>query len=598
MMDTKIDRWLAAGSAVAIAAHLLFGLPQPLWVVLGIGGTFLVGRLAIQVSRGSMGADLLAGVSIVASVGMGEPLVGAIIVLMLSGGTALESYAVGQASQVLSALARRMPRVAHRQTPEGFTDVAADEIAPGERIVVLPHEVCPVDGEVEEGHGSMDESFLTGEPFRIAKAPGSGVISGAVNGEEVLTVRATRPSRDSRYAQILRVIEESEDRKPRMRRMGERLGAWYGPAALALAGAAWAVSSDPSRFLGVLVVATPCPLLLAIPIAVVGAISSAAKRGIVIKNPALLEEIGRCRTFLFDKTGTLTYGTPELTQIETLGAWEASKVLTLAGSLERYSKHPLAGAIVRHAEERGLPLGFVSHVAEIPGQGLVGDVGGRSVQVTGRQHWNGMPLPEAEAGLECLVVVDGEAAALFRFRDRPRKDSRTFIEHLGPKHRSSKVMIVSGDRESEVLYLARQVGIEQVYAGQSPEDKVRIVSAETALAPTLFVGDGINDAPAMRAATVSVAFGRGDVVSEAADAVIFDASLKRVDELIHIGDRMRRIALQSALGGMALSGAGMLMAAGGWLPPVAGAVAQELIDLVAVLNAVRVAFPPRDLVDF
>jgi heavy metal translocating P-type ATPase len=447
----------------------------------------------------------------------------------------------------------------------------------------------------------MDEAYLTGEPYEISKTPGSRVISGAVNGDSALTVRAEKLAVDSRYERIMRVMQATEQNQPRLRRLGDRLGAWYTPIALGLAGIAWAATGQAMRFLAVMVVATPCPLLIAIPVAVIGAISLSARHAIIIKNPAALEQIDTCSTLIFDKTGTLTYGRPELTEILTAPDVSRDDALRLAASLEQYSKHPLAGAILDAARGENLVFAEVSEISEPPGQGLSGTVEGREVLITGRHAAaaRGMPLPSLAGGLECIVIVDGRYAATMRFRDAPRKESLSFIGHLRPRHGIQRVVLVSGDRESEVRYLAEELGIREVHASKSPEEKVEIVRAETARARTLFVGDGINDAPALVAATVGVAFGSGtDVTAAAADAVVLETSLGRVDELIHIGRRMRRVALESAVGGMALSVVGMTIAAIGFLPPVGGAVTQEIIDVFAVLNAVRVALPGRDLRDF
>lgn len=573
----------------------------PLIAALIFGGIPLVVTLTKKAFAREFGSDLLAGISIVTAVLLGEYLVGAIVVLMLSGGTALEELASRRASSVLDALAKRIPQIAHRKAGANISDVPLDAIAVGDVLVVFPHEICPVDGAVIEGQGKMDEAYLTGEPFEISKTPGSLVLSGAINGDSALTIRAEKLAVDSRYATIMRVMQETEQKRPRLRRLGDKLGAWYTPIALLLAIATWAATQESQRFLAVLVVATPCPLLIAIPVAVIGAISLSARRGIIIKNPGVLEEIDRCRTLIFDKTGTLTYGKPKLNEIKCAGDYQRKDVLRLAASLEVYSKHPLAMAILDAAQAEGLQTESASEISERPGQGLRGTVGGREVLITGRNKVavQKEDLPPIAPGLECLVFLDGNFAAAFHFRDAPRKDSRLFLEHLKPRHAISKVMLVSGDRESEVNYLAGVVGIREVHSAKSPEEKVEIVREEAKRQKTLFVGDGINDAPAMQAATVGVAFGlSSDITSEAADAVVMETSLGKVDELMHIGRRMRHIALESAVGGMALSVVGMIAAALGYLPPVGGAIAQELIDLLAVLNAVRVALPFKALTDF
>jgi len=601
---------IALSAVAAIALHLflryVFALPAatrnaPLIAVLILGGVPLLLPLARKLFAGEFGSDHLAGISIITSVILGEYLVGTIVILMLSGGTALEEFASRRASSVLDALVRRMPPVAHRKTSAGLADVSLGGIAIGDSLVVFPHEICPVDGVVVEGQGRMNEAYLTGEPYEIDKTPGSSVISGSVNGDSALHIRAEKLAVDSRYARIMKVMQDAEQRRPRIRRIGDTLGSWYTPIALTLAGISWAVSGQSHRFLAVLVVATPCPLLIAIPVAVIGAISISARRGIIIKNPAVLEQIDRCRTLIFDKTGTLTYGRPSITEILCAPGVNDEDLLRIAASLGRYSKHPLSQAILEAAEKANLPMEIVSEISERPGEGLHGTVGRRGVWITGRGKIPAVEfkLPPVATGLECLVLLDGQYAATIRFHDTPRTDSKSFIGHLSPRHSVNRLMIVSGDRDQEVRRLAKQVGIQEVHSAKSPEDKVEIVRTEARRAPTLFLGDGINDAPAMQAATVGVAFGlQSDITSEAADAVILESSLARVDELIHIARRMRHIALQSAVGGMALSVLGMFAAASGFLPPIAGAVAQEGIDLAAVLNAVRVALPSKSLTDF
>jgi heavy metal translocating P-type ATPase len=403
----------------------------------------------------------------------------------------------------------------------------------------------------------------------------------------------------------MEVMRASEQHRPRVRRIGDQLGAFYTPVAVAIGLAAWAASGQVIRFLAVLVIATPCPLLIAIPVAIIGAISLAARRGIVIKDPAVLEQIDTCRTAIFDKTGTLTYGQPKLTRVLTSPGFAADEVLTLVASLERYSKHPLGLAILEEARRNGLSLLEASEIREPPGAGLCGTVGTRTIQVTSRKKLAALlpqlerALPAVVGGLECVVAIDGRYAATLGFRDQPRTEGASFIHHLGPKHFFNRIMIVSGDRESEVQYLAEHVGITDVHASQTPEEKVAIVREETRRGKTIFLGDGINDAPAMTAATVGLAFGQNsDITAEAAGAVILDTSLAKVDEFLHISRRLRAILLQSAIGGMVLSILGMGIAALGYLPPVEGAIMQEVIDVVAVVNALRVALPPKTLTDY
>jgi heavy metal translocating P-type ATPase len=607
------NRVISALSIVAILVHLVLRFSfhaasaiyqTPLLATLVLGGIPLLYQLFCKLLKRQFGSDLLGGISIVTSVLLGEYLAGTIIVLMLAGGEALESYALRSASSVLAALARRVPSIAHRKREAEIVDVALPEVAVDDTLVIYPHDICPVDGVVIEGRGVMDESYLTGEPFQITKTSGSMVLSGAINGESALTIRTTKLAADSRFARIMEVMRESEAKRPQLRRLGDRLGAIYTPVALTVAILAWAISGEAVRFLAVLVIATPCPLLIGIPIAIIGSISLCARRAIIVKSPVVLEQIAECRTAIFDKTGTLTYGAPKLTEQLIAQGFDQKEVLALVAGLERYSKHPLARAILAAAKVDGIVLPEATVVSEPPGQGLCGSVSGRQLQILSRSQLathkvlGDDQVHPAAGGLECMVAIDGHYAATFRFRDAPRADSRLFIRHLGPKHQFKRIMVVSGDRESEVRYLAEQVGITEVYAQKSPEEKLAIVRKETAAAKTLYVGDGINDAPAMMAATVGMAIGQNsDVTAEAAGVVIMDNRLMKVDEFMHISRRMRFIALQSAVGGMALSIIGMVFAATGHLSPVSGAVTQEVIDFLAVLNALRAAYAPKVIND-
>lgn len=581
----------------------------PLIGVVIVGGIPLIRDVVTAMIKYDGGADMLAAISIVTSVLLGEWLVAAIIVLMLSGGEALEEAASQRASRTLDAIARRTPTVAHRlrstDLSGGFDDIAAGDVMVGDLVAVLPHELCPVDGEVVSGHGAMDESYLTGEPYVVSKSVGSAVMSGAVNGEGTLSVRAIARAEDSRYAQIVGVLKDAEEDRPPMRRLADRLGAWYTVVAVVLGAIGWIVSGDPTRFLAVVVVATPCPLLIGVPVAIIGAISLSAKRGIIIRDPGILERVSTVGDIMFDKTGTLTYGRPAITDIAAVDGADANVLLARAAALEEYSRHPLAAAVRDAAIGRGLDIPAVTEVAEKPGMGLTGIVDGHEVALTSRARAlredpaRGAELPFDVSGMETAVLVDGRIEGLIRFRDQPRASAGEFLAHLPKHHGVRRTMILSGDRESEVRHLADQVGIDEVHAGLTPEDKLSIVRERTAESRTLFLGDGINDAPAMTAATVGVAFGTAnDVTTEAAGAVVLDSSLERLDDLLHIGRRMRRIALQSVLAGIGLSIIGMILAVFGLLPPLAGAIAQEVIDVLVVLNAARVPFIHGPLSDF
>ena len=602
-----VSFFAAASIVAALSTQLLFHHRQAahliLVVAIAVSGIPLGIELIRELLKRNLSVDILAVLSIVTSLVLHQYWVAAIVILMLSGGKALEEFAMRRASSVLSALAKRMPQNAHRLEPDSsIVDVATCSVAIGDKVMIYPHELCPVDGVVVDGSGGMDESYLTGEPFLIEKAPGTTVLSGAINGDAVLTIKAVRLASDSRYAKIVEVLNASERNRPKIRRLGDRIGSWYTPIAITLALASWYFSGQSERFLAVLVIATPCPLLISIPVAIIGAISVAARHGMVIKDPSILEKLDSCRTLIVDKTGTLTYGKPIVTEVIGLGQWPREYVLQLAASLERYSKHPLAAAIMEAAECEHLLLRNAHDVSESPGAGLKGHIDGHSLTLTGRgkialelQRKLAPPSP----GLECVMLIDDQLAGIFYLQDQPRHDSKYFIRHLGSRHQIDEVILLSGDRLAEVSLFAAGMGISHFYGGKSPEQKVEIVREMTAKRPTLYLGDGMNDAPAMLNATAGVALGvNSDITSEAAGAVILQSSLASVDELIHIGKRMRGIALTSAVGGMALSLVGMGAAAAGYLTPLRGALLQEVIDLLSILNSLRMILPVGPLSDF
>lgn len=608
-----LNSYIAIGAILGIICHLIlrFLIPSlssysniPLFIVLIAGGAPLLFGLLKRIYARDFGSDLLAGISIITAAILQEYLAGSLVILMLSGGQSLEEYAVRSASKVLEALAKRAPLTAHRKKESVIEDIPTEKITIGDLIQIFPHETCPVDGVVIEGNSVMDESYLTGEPFLIAKTQGSHVISGAINGESTLLIKANKLAVDSRYAKIMQVMSESAQKRPKIRRLSDKLGAYFTPLSILIALLAWIFSGDAIRFLAVLVIATPCPLLIGIPVAIIGSISLSASRGILIKDPIALEQLDECRTMIFDKTGTLTYGLPILSDIVVYPPFSANEVLKLVASLERYSKHPLSSAILNKAQEEGINLVLADHVSEPKGKGLQGVVDGHFIVVTSRKELERYNLGEKRSllpkgeGLECVILVDSALAAYFRFRDMPRKEGAFFVQHLSKKHQIKKTMIVSGDREEEVRFLAQMVGIHEIYAEVPPEKKVEIVENENKKNKTIFLGDGINDAPALTLATVGIAFGQGsDITIEAARAAILESSFEKVDEFLHISKRMRKIALQSALGGMLLSLIGMIIASFGLLMPVFGAITQEVIDVLVILNSLRTIWKPRVLSD-
>ncbi|WP_133127350.1 heavy metal translocating P-type ATPase [Legionella nagasakiensis] len=607
------NTWQISISILSLITIIIYGLLQlfhypyaqySLFFLLITAGLPLLFQILLKLIKGNLGADILAALALITGVILQEYLASAFIVLMLASGQALERYAMRKASSVLLALEQRMPLIAHRKTRHRIEDTELDHIRIDDEIVVYPHETCPVDGIVIEGHGSMDESYLTGEPYQISKAPGASVLSGALNGDSPLIIKTTRLTSNSRYASIVKVLGEAEQKRPSIRRLGDKIGMFFGLIALIFAVLAWYISGDSIRFLAVLVIATPCPLLIAIPITIISAISKAAKQSIIIKDPTVVEQLPICKTAIFDKTGTLTYGRPTLTDINVTADYTREKVLQYVASLERYSKHPLSFALLNAAEKERIALLETSNVSEIPGQGLQGTIHNQKIHITGRKKLLKIhpefksTLPSEKSGLECIVIIDNIVAATLNFHDPARPETKSFISHLKPAHHFNKIMIVSGDRESEVNYLGTHLGVAEIHASQTPEQKLDIVREEVKKAPTVFMGDGINDAPALTAATVGIAFGEfSNVTAEAASAVIMENTFNKVDELFHLSLKTRKIVLQSALGGMGLSVIGMCFAALGYVPPVTGAIIQEFIDVIAIMNALRLTWERNIKID-
>ncbi|HHF7368344.1 TPA: heavy metal translocating P-type ATPase [Legionella bozemanae] len=607
------NMWQISISILSLITIIIYGFLQlfhypyaqyPLFFLLITAGLPLLMQIFLKLLKGNLGADILAALALITGVILQEYLASAFIVLMLASGQALERYAMRKASSVLLALEQRMPLIAHRKINHRIEDIELEHIRIDDEIVVYPHETCPVDGIVIEGHGSMDESYLTGEPYQISKAPGASVLSGALNGDSPLIIKTTRLTSNSRYASIVKVLGEAEQKRPSIRRLGDKIGMFFGPIALIFAILAWYMSGDSIRFLAVLVIATPCPLLIAIPITIISAISKAAKQSIIIKDPTVVEQLPICKTAIFDKTGTLTYGRPTLTDVTVTADYKREKILQYVASLERYSKHPLSFALLNAAEKECIALLETSNVSEIPGQGLQGTIHNQKIHITGRKKLLKIhpefksTLPNEKSGLECIVIIDNIVAATLNFHDPARPETKSFISHLKPAHHFNKIMIVSGDRESEVNYLGAQLGVAEIHASQTPEQKLDIVREEVKKAPTVFMGDGINDAPALTAATVGIAFGEfSNVTAEAASAVIMENTFNKVDELFHLSLKTRKIVLQSALGGMGLSIIGMCFAALGYIPPVTGAIVQEFIDIIAIMNALRLTWERNIKID-
>jgi heavy metal translocating P-type ATPase len=602
---------LASFALLAISAGgLLYVVGEPaagdsVWrfavAVLAAELTVEVGRTIVV--EHTLGVDTIALVAMVGALALDQALAGAVIGLMFSGGAALESLASQRARRELSSLVERAPKVAHLRDGEGLREVDVERVGPGDVVVVRTGEIVPVDGTLLSHEAVIDTSTLSGEALPETIQLGVPVLSGCANAGAPFDLRADRPARDSAYAALVRLVEQAQAQRAPFVRMADRYAGFFLPATLLVAGAAWAASGDPVRALAVVVVATPCPLILAAPIALVSGLSRAARSGVVVKGAGKIEALGRARTVLFDKTGTLTVGTPEVRDIWTQGEWREADVLRLAASLDRLSAHVLGEALVGAAREAGLRLTLPTEVREEPGQGISGVVEGHHVQVGSRTFMRARGIPEAELSSAALasmrgsgeahavVTVDGPVAGVIVLADELRPDARDIVARLraeGVRH----IAMISGDRRSVAERVGREIGADRVYAEQSPEDKlnvVRRVAEDRDLRPVVMVGDGINDAPALAVADVGIAMGAAGatVSSETADAVITVDRIDRVADAVHAGRRALFIARQSVLVGMGLSLVAMGVAALGYLAPVAGALFQEAIDLGVILNALR-----------
>jgi heavy metal translocating P-type ATPase len=540
--------------------------------------------------RGDVGVDAIALVSIAGALALDEYLAGAVIALMLAGGNALEERARKRARRELTALVSRIPRTATLVAAGELREVPVDDVVVGNTVLVRAGEVVPVDGLLESGEAIVDESALTGESLPTRYGEGEPLRSGAVSSGTVL-VRATRPASESTYAGIVRLVRAAERQRAPFVRMADRYAAAFLPLTAFVAGVAWAVSHDPVRALAVFVVATPCPLILAAPVALLSGVSRAARLGVVAKGATVIERLGSAQTVLLDKTGTLTLGAPRLTHATPLDGVPADEAVRLAASLDQLSLHPFAVALVQEARDRRLALELPTSSREYAGHGLEGMVGGHRVVVGSDSLLRrlGYSTPPAN-GLRALVGVDGRVVAELEFADPARQDALDIVARL---HAAGigQVAMVTGDHAEVAKPVGALLGVDRVYADQTPEDKLEVVKATRAApgrAPVVMVGDGINDAPALALADVGIAIGsEATAASETADAVILADRIGRVADAIAIGRRSLSIARQSVLVGISLSLAAMVAAAFGLLAPLGGALLQEAIDVGVIANALR-----------
>ncbi len=560
---------------------------------------------AVRLWRREVGVDLIALLAIGGALLLGQSLVAAVIAVMLAGGRALEEYATRRAQQAMSRLVENAPRIAWRRSGETLEQVAIAAVAVGDRLYVRSGEIVPVDGEVLDRDAVLDESSLTGESLPVTHSPGARIQSGSTNAGAPFDMLTTHPAAQSTYAGIIRMVEAAQRSRAPLTRLADRYALQFIPLSLLVAGGAWLFSGDAVRALAVLVVATPCPLILAAPVAIVAGLSRCARRGILVKGGAALEKLAIARVLFFDKTGTLTSGQARLLAIESGAGMESDELLRIAACLAQASTHVTSQNIVRIARERKLRLDAPTDVVEQAGAGLSGRVAGRAVALGAYPFivQQATPAPWTERVLRemayqdatgSFVAIDGKMAGALSFSDQLRADAPRAVRKLRQAgiHR---IVMLTGDRNDPAQAIAAAVGADEVHARLQPADKLALIEQASSTAATIMVGDGVNDAPALAVAGVGIAMGASGATAatDTADVVLLTDRLDRVAEAVRIAHRTRRIAVQSIVAGMGLSLLAMLAAAVGQLPPLFGAVLQEVIDVAVIINALRALAPGR-----
>jgi len=573
-------------------------LADTVWTlgVLPVLAALLV-EIVQSLRRGEIGLDIVAALSMAAGLVFGETLAASVVALMYSSGQFLESYAEGRARREMHDLLARVPRSASRYTHEGETleEVPLEALAPGDRLLIRQGDVVPADGTVASELAFLDTSALTGESLPQRLSEDAEALSGATNAGEAFDLTVTRPAADSTYAGIVRLVEEAQQSKAPMSRLADQWSFGFLAVTVALAGLAWALTGDPIRAVAVLVVATPCPLILAVPVALVAGLSRAAQYGVLIKGARPLEAMAHIRTLILDKTGTLTDGRPRITAITPQDNLAEDDILRLAAAADQASKHPVAQAIVAEAKARGLTLALPRAMEERPGEGVIARIEGRRVLVGGEDFVASQiegpvpPRPALDAGAVLVAVaIDGQMAGHLVMADPLREGVGALLAGL-KRQGVKRILLATGDRREVAERVTRGLGLDGLRAGLSPDQKVLLVLTEGKSGPVMMVGDGVNDAPALAAADVGVAMGaRGAAASaEAADVVLVQDRIDGLAPGLEIARRARAIAMQSVVAGIGLSVLGMIAAALGWLTPVEGAVLQEAIDVAVILNALR-----------
>ncbi|KRB34489.1 haloacid dehalogenase [Mesorhizobium sp. Root695] len=585
---------LAAGICLRVAGKI--ELADMVWVagVIPVLAALIV-EIVRSLWRGEVGLDIVAALSMSAALVFGETLAAAVVALMYSGGTFLESFAEGRARREMRDLLARVPRTATRHRDGALDEVPLDQIVPGDLLLIRQGDVAPVDGDIESERAVLDQSAMTGESMPVKLMRGQEVMSGSTNAGEVFDLRATRRAAESTYAGIVRLVAEAQRSKAPMSRLADRYSVLFLIITVALATAAWWLTGDPIRAVAVLVVATPCPLILAVPVALVAGLSRAAHFGVLIKGAKPLEALAQVRTLILDKTGTLTDGRPQIVSIDTCADVPPDEVLYLAAAADQGSKHPMAQAIVASARARDIALPVPTDIEEIPGEGVAARVDGRSVVVGGTgfvtRHIGRGSMRDhgAEAGFVLVAVaVDGRLVGNLVLADALRSETAEFLAGIR-RHGIGRILLATGDRRAVAEAVTDGLGLDGVRAELTPDQKVLLVLTERKNGLVMMVGDGVNDAPALAAADIGVAMGaRGAAASaEAADVVLLVDDLGRLLSGLEVASRSRRIALESVVAGIGLSVAGMIAAALGYLTPVQGALLQEAIDVAVILNALR-----------
>lgn len=603
---------ITASTAVLTTVLVLAAMgatSAPRWLATGYVGVFIVWTLVGMVRdvlRGHVGLDILAVVAMIATLAVGEYLASLIVVLMLSGGEALEDFAGRRARRDLTALLDRSPRIAHvvrsdSADSDEVEDRAVDDVAIGDVLLVRPSEIVPVDGLLLTSSGTFDESSLTGESMPVSREAGGEVLSGAINGTRAVRIRATRLSADSQYQQIVALVQGAQDSRAPVVRLADRFAIPFTAIALVLAGTGWALSGDPTRFAEVLVLATPCPLLIAAPVAFLGGLSRAAKTGVIMKSGAVIEQLAGVRSVAFDKTGTLTEGRPDLVEVRPAEGFTADEVLLLAASAEQYSSHVLAEGIRRAALDRGLQLLATDDASEVATNGVEAVLNGRRV-VVGKPAYIAALAPETHPAIlgpgeaAAYVAIDGRFAGVLVLADDPRAESSRVVAWLR-MNGVERITMLTGDAHPTATSIALQVGIEEVHADLLPPEKVYL-AAQLHPRPVMMVGDGVNDAPVLAAADIGVAMGAkgATAAGDAADVVILVDSLAKIVDAVSIGRHTLRVALTAIWIGIGLSIGLMIVAMTGAIPAVAGALTQELVDLATIVYALRaLGGPPSGL---